>query len=245
MSDKSRSGQSSFITRLMPRHSKARPLLAGLAILALLCGGAFVSKTVRKEAEGTPVRAGPGALPSTAGTSADGDPLDRPRRVHDAGAAAEAKLRSLLEVREGEISCIRIPARLMAGFPPGPQGDGLVGRPTGPDVVGILSRDAVLEGLKNPRTGSGSIEGSVDADAGEFVWSGGRLQITGTAMNATGSIVLKIEAREGGSTLECQTSLPPGGILFLRSGHPDPEGILLVVGQRAAEEKPAPEKSAP
>jgi hypothetical protein len=245
MSDKSRSGRSSFTTRLMPRHSKSRQLLAGLGILALLCGGAFVSKTIRQGAEGTPVRERPGALSSTAGAVAEGDPQDRPRRVHDAGAAAEAKLRSLLEVREGEISCIRIPAHLMAGFPAGPLGDGLVGRPTGPDVVGIISRDAVLEGLKNLRSGSGSIEGSVDADAGEFEWSGGRLQITGTAMNATGSIVLKIEAREGGSTLECQTSLPPGGIVFLRSSHPDPEGILLVVGQRAAEEKPGPEKAEP
>lgn len=213
--------------------------MAGLLILALFSGSAFVSNAVRKETAALSVRERPLSPAET--PAAEGDPQDRPRRVHDAGAAAEAKLRSLLEVREGEISCIRIPAHLMAGFPPGPLGDGLVGRPTGPDVVGILSRDAVLEGLKNLRSGGGTIDGSVDADAGEFDWSGGRLQVTGTATTAADSVQLKIEAREGGSTLECQTRLPPGGIVFLRSSHPDPEGILLVVGQRADGEKPGPE----
>lgn len=218
--------------------------MAGLLILALFSGSALVSNVVRREAARTSVRVHP--LPSAADPAAGGETPDRPRRIHDSGAAAEAKLRSLLEVREGEISCIRIPAHLMAGFPSGPGGDGLVGNTSGPDLVGIISRAAVMDGLKNLRRGGGAIDGSVDADAGEFEWSGNRLQVKGTATNATGSVVLRIEAREGDSTLECHTSLPPGGIVFLRSGHPDPEGILLVAGQRAAEEeKPAPEKAAP
>lgn len=247
MSDKSRPGRSSFSTRLMPitRPHQSRLIFAGLAILALLGGGSFVSKTVRKEAGESSVRARADAMSSTSGAVADDRHQDRPRRVHDTGAAAEAKLRSLLEVREGEISCIRIPAHLMAGFTTGEKGTGLVGRATSPDLVGIISRRAVLDGFKGVRADGGRIEGSVDADAGEFKWTGDRLQVSGTAMNATDSIVLRIEAREGDSALECITSLPPGGIVFLRSGDPDPEGILLVVGQRDAEEKPEPEKAGP
>jgi hypothetical protein len=88
-------------------------------------------------------------LSSTAGTVSEGSRQDRTRRVHDTGAAAEAKLNSLLEVREGD------------------------------------------------------------------------------------------------SALECITGLPPGGMVFIRSSHPDPEGILLVVGQPEAEEKPVPGKAEP
>lgn len=229
----------------MSPHSKPRLLFAGLAILALLGGGAFVSKTVLEEVEEESVRKLPDDLSSAAGTASNDSHQDRPRRVQDSGAAAEAKLRSLLEVREGEISCIRIPAHLMAGFTTGEKGTGLVGRATSPDLVGIISRSAVLDGFKGVRADGGAIEGSVDADAGEFKWTGDRLHVSGTAMNATDSIVLRIEAREGDNALECITSLPPGGIVFLRSGDPDPEGILLVVGQREADEKPEPEEADP
>lgn len=227
----------------MSPHSTPRLLFAGLAILALLGGGAFISRTVFEEAEEASVRELPDDSSSAGGSVSDDRHLDRPRRVQDNGAAAEAKLRSLLEVREGEISCIRIPAHLMAGFTTGEKGTGLVGRATSPDLVGIISRSAVLDGFKGVRADGGPLEGSVDADAGEFKWTGDRLQVSGTAMNATDSIVLRIEAREGDSALECITNLPPGGIVFLRSGDPDPEGILLIVGQRDAKETPEPEKA--
>jgi hypothetical protein len=225
----------------MPRHPRTRWLIAGLAIVALSSGGNFVSTAIRNQrasaADRNPL--------STPAAAAGGDPRDRPRRNLDAGAAAEAKLRSLLEVREGEISCIHIPASLMAAFSPGPQGDGLVGAPTAPDLVGIISRAAVLEGFKGLRSSGETIEGNVDADAGEFVWSGKRLQVSGTAINRTDSVRLKLEARDGETVLECLTRVPPGGIVFLRSSDPDSDGILLVVGQRAAEETPAPKVAEP
>jgi len=226
----------------MPRHSRIRRAIAGLALLALFSGGAFVPTAVRnKSALGSAWN----AMSTPAETAAPRDPRDRPRRIHSTSAAAEAKLRSLLEVREGEISCIHIPAHLMGGFPPGPEGDGLIGATTGPDLVGIISRTAVLDGLKGLRSSGGAIEGSVDVDAGEFEWSGKRLQVSGTAMRASDSVMLTIEARDGESVLECLTSLPPGGIVFLRSSHPDPEGILLVVGQPAAEEMSMPPVAEP
>lgn len=224
----------------MTHPSQSRLIFAGLAILALLGGGALVSKTVLKEAEESSVRELPDDLSSVGGSVADDRPHDRPRRVHDTGAAAEAKLNSLLEVREGEIACIRIPAHLMAGFTTGEKDAGLVGRATSPDLVGIIPRIAVLDGFRDVRADGGPIEGSVDADAGEFEWTGNRLHVSGTATNASDSIVLRIEVREGDGALECMTDLPPGGIVFIRSSHPDPEGILLVVGQRDAEEKPEP-----
>lgn len=229
----------------MSPHSKPRLLVAGLAILLLIGGGALVSKTVRKAADEALVRELPDALSSTAGNPSKDNRRDGQRRVHDSGAAAEAKLRSLLEVREGEISCIRVPAHLMAGFTTGEKGEGLIGRATSPDLVGVVSRAAVLEGFKGIRAGGGPIEGSVDADAAEFEWTGDRLEVSGKAMTARDSIILTIEAREGDNALECITNLPPGGIVFLRSGDPDPEGILLVVGQREAEEKPEPEEVDP
>ncbi len=215
--------------------TRCRLLLLALIVLLLgLIGGVGVHGMRRDREARAEVNSSAGA----AGTPGSREDLS-PRRAQGA-EAAEAKLNSLLAVREGEMAFIRVPAALMHRLGGGVGETALKGAlelgDQAPGLVGILNRSAVLASLTGHAQ---AIEGTMDTSGDEFEWRGARMQVRGTALSGEKSQELKISVTEGQSTLECQTFVPPGAVIFLRTGNPDPEGVLIVIGKNEPGDYPA------
>jgi hypothetical protein len=215
--------------------TRRRLLLIALIVLLLgLIGGAGV-RAMRRDGE---ARATEDSSPGAIG-AAESREERSPRRTQGAGAA-EAKLKSLLAVREGEMAFIRVPAGLMPQLTAG-RGDGapkatLEHGDHAPGMVGVLSRSKVLERLTDA---AGSIDGKVDVSGDDFEWRGERMQVRGTARRQGETLLLELSVTEGENALASSANVPPGSVVFLRSKYPDPEGMLIVIGKSEPADDPA------
>lgn len=167
----------------------------------------------------------------------DGRSSGRERR---SAASAEAKLKSLLAVREGEVAFIRVPAALMprlTGAPEGgPHEEETAPGDRVPGLMGILNREMVRLAL----TGRAEeIEGGLDASGGSFEWLGPGLEISGTSSRDGDFMKVDLTATEGRGKMTMKSSVPPGSVMVLRSTGPDPEGVLIVIGGDDVGELPA------
>lgn len=165
-----------------------------------------------------------------------------PRGVSREGGAADAKLRSLLEVRPGEVAMIRLSEvqleRLLDGdelvapgaFPDEPS--------SGPAVIGIFERTRILRRLEGSADG---IEGEMDVSGEAFEWRGHAMKLSGTMELGEMNAVLELNLAEGDNALEFKGRMVPGSVLLLRSGEAGSEGILIVVGGSSSGAEPLPE----
>ena len=163
----------------------------------------------------------------------------RPSRAKDSGP----KLRSLLNVRKGEVAALSVPPEFMKQFlaslpPDGADGAATVD-PNVPRMVGTFNRESSLQLLKPVES---SVKGVVDAAEGNFEWNLGKLKVTGDAffLGSEGATRLHVNVLKDGNGIECITRIPDGSCLLLSSGGENPEGILIVTG-RGEEKEPKKE----
>ena len=222
----------------MNRKTKLGLLL--VILLAALLG--IATKTMYQGADPVGSKSPDGAgMPSEAQSDGGGKKTERSPRTMDSGS----KLRSLLDVRKGEIAALSVPPEFMKSFlstlPPDGEDGATAVDPNTPRIVGVFNREMSLQLLKPVES---SVKGVVDASEGSFEWSMGKLKVSGDAffLGSEDATRLHVNVLKDGNGIECITRIPDGKCLLLSSGGENPEGILIVAGSRgeaeAAEKQP-------
>jgi hypothetical protein len=150
----------------------------------------------------------------------------RPSRANDSGS----KLRSLFDVRKGEIAALSVPPEIMKQLqiplPPDSPDDANY---DGPRMLGVLNRKLPLSLLQPAES---SIKGVVDTSEDTFELNVGTMKISGSAFGAEGGTRLHMNVLAGANSIECVTRVPEGTCVLLSSGGENPEGVLIVTGPR-------------
>jgi hypothetical protein len=154
-----------------------------------------------------------------------GSETARPTRAKEPGS----KLRSLFDVRKGEISALSIPpdamARLLTQIPqPTDDSGGAV-----PQLVGVFDRELMITSLGSAEN---SIRGTVDTTEGTFEMKAGKLNVSGSAFIIEDTTRLQVMLSDGANGFECLSRVPDGRCLLFSSGGEHPEGVLIVPGPR-------------
>lgn len=195
-------------------------------LLAALFG--IATKTVDQGANsvGSKNQLDDGELPE-ARSGHGGEEAESQPRVRD----TRSKLRSLFDVRKGEIAALSIPPEIMKSLlssmpPDGPDGAANVDR-NAPRMVGTFNRESSLQLLQPVER---SIKGVVDTSEGAFEMNVGKLKVSGSAFGDEGTTRLHATVLAGTNGIECITRIPDGSCLLLSSGGENPEGVLIVAG---------------
>lgn len=146
-------------------------------------------------------------------------------------------MRSLLEVRQGEVACIRIPAELM---------ESIIGKENvlassltpevaaRPGIHGRVSREWAAGKLMEGAATGTPVQGKIQTPGQEdFEWSNSRWKIEGKTYAGTHDVTLQLAMHEGGGDTIFMTTVANGDVILLCSAMPDPEGLPVVVGKNA------------
>ena len=212
---------------------RSRKYLAGAGILLLLLSvgllwrADFHTAPARAEAQGGESKRGRDHRPMDSTGS-------RPSRTGE-GGSAEAKLRSLLEIRKGEIAFIRVSPAMMSqlrsdpeaashGYSPDDAGQGI-------SMIGRMDRDWIAGKLASMARDEGLIEGQSDTADDSFEWTSPVWKISGETTHFPDEARLRMRMKDGGTEMEMITRAPYGTALLIQSGGPEPDGLLLVIGR--------------
>lgn len=149
----------------------------------------------------------------------------RDREGHD---RIGARVQSLLEVRQGEVGMIRIPSggleRVFSVLPPVVGGEDR----SAAAVAGLFTPDQMRVWLEEVMRSGVDLEAKVgEAEGASF--SGEKLEVEIAEVVSKEQILdVSLRLQEGGRTVTSGLSVFRGQVLLLRSGYPDPEGILVV-----------------
>jgi hypothetical protein len=161
----------------------------------------------------------------------------RPPRTGKPGS----KLRSLFDVRKGEIAALSVPSGIMKQL--------LIPQPleapdrandvvhAGPDMVGVFSRETLLSALQPAED---SIRGVVDTSEDAFELKVSSMTISGSAFGIDRETRLQMRAASGTNSIDCLTRVSEGTCVLFSSGGENPEGVVIVTcprGETHGEEK--------
>lgn len=146
---------------------------------------------------------------------------------------SRSKLRSLFDLRKGEVAALSIPAETMKQLllvipPDGPEKTGDA-NPDTPGMAGVFGREMLLPSLQSaerPIRGVVNHESDFELKAGDISLSGSGIELP----DHTGRLLLRLTA--GSNSIECLTRVPAGHCVLLSSGGENPEGVLIVTGPR-------------
>lgn len=210
----------------------SRRHLAGVVILLLLLFAGLLWR-----ADFSAAQARTGALNGDSKRERDRRPGEsmgsRPGRLGE-GGSAEAKLRSLLEIRKGEIAFIRVspatmerlqndPEAASHGYSPDDAGQGI-------SMVGRMDRDWIAGKLASMARDEGLIEGQSDTTDGSFEWASPVWKISGETIHLPDEARLHMRMKEGETETEMIARAPYGAALLIQAAGPGTDGLLLVIG---------------
>lgn len=148
-----------------------------------------------------------------------------------AKSAASAKLRSLLELRKGELGFVRLSPATMRSLLEKP--DPIfrdVASEQGISVVGSVPREWMEGSLKEMVEREGSVEGVVDSSDDSFDWRLSGFEFSGSTIHLDDAVRFNIVVKNGGSGLQTLSRQRPGSMILFKMAGPQPEGVLMVVG---------------
>ena len=213
--------------------SRKRFFMAG-AIFAIigLCAW-FHDRGLASSRDGTfSGKSAAAAALSGSGTPPRDLPAARPSRDSRDRKNAEAKLRSLLEVRDGEMAFLRIPQAMMPDLAEKVQ-DLVSDQPAVPALSKVKDRQRFVEELQTRMGPADTVEGAINAADGPFAWHNGEWQISGQALpNSEREVTLQISIRVGEGELVSTISLQRGDMIVLHLKEPQPEALLIVIGEK-------------
>jgi hypothetical protein len=197
-------------------------LLLGVAWLAwpnLRAGSDLVSKAEDEEL----------SLPDGKASARDGSP--RSASAREGEKDGTVKLRSLLELREGEMAVVEIPPENLKKLSIS------VGVSDPADVAG--SRPGVLAHIKQEELESifagasedTRVRGKLQMADGKLEWDGARLKVDGRILRGDSDATLMLNmSQEGRETMVTTFSVRASSLVILYSSSPDPEGLAILVG---------------
>lgn len=143
-----------------------------------------------------------------------------------------AKLRSLLELRKGELAFIRLSPATMRNLLESPDSPF---RGAGPDqhvaLVGTVPREWMEARLTEMVKTEGTVAGSVDSSDGSFEWTEAGFVVSGRTDHMGDSVRFNIQAKDGEKGLEALTRQPLGAMMLLKRAGLESGGVLMVVGE--------------
>jgi hypothetical protein len=146
---------------------------------------------------------------------------------------ALAKLRSLLELRKGEIAFVRSSSATMRSLlenPDSPFKD--AASEQGITMVGSVSREWIEGPLKERVEREGGVEGVVDSSDDSFGWQSSEFKISGEAIHLEDTVRFNIVAKQGATEVHSISKHPNGSTMLLKLAGPAPEGMVIVVGKK-------------
>ena len=142
-----------------------------------------------------------------------------------------AKLRSLLELRKGELAFIRLSPETMRDLLEDPESPLRGSTPDqNVDFVGTVSREWMEARLTEMVKTEGAVDGSVDSSDGSFEWAEGGFVVSGSTDHLEGRARFNLHAKEGGMELESLTRQPLGSMMLLKRAGLESGGVLVIVG---------------
>jgi hypothetical protein len=141
------------------------------------------------------------------------------------------KLRSMLEIREGELAVIEIPSECMKKLPMSwsLSGSESPDEPR-PGLLGYLRREQ-LEGLFAGGGKEDTVKGKVQVADGELKWQGSRMEVRGTILPGDSDVTFQLNMSEGDQEATVAiVTIPESSLLVLHSSPPNPEGLAIFVG---------------
>lgn len=223
-----------------PHRRKVR--LAAAAVLMLLLGLAWFAG-FRPTAEAGEKQPAGDAANSAATAAPRLETAGEAKGTRAAKVTTNAdKLRSLLEVREGEVAFISLPPEcLAASIGSGPTMEN-------PICHGVISRDR-LEGMLVAAKGENSrIQGQVqamkDVKLGKSLkWSSERWNVEALVMSSETDDIMQLQMTEKGEETQLVTAtIPRGEMILLLSSYPETEGLVIFLGGDSA---PEPQQGPP
>ena len=153
----------------------------------------------------------------------------RPDRAGEPGS----KLRSLFDVRKGEIAALTVPPEIMKQLLippiPGAQDGSDDANYDGPKMVGVLNRKVPLSLLQPVED---SVRGVVDTSEDTFDLKVGSMTISGSAFGVDEGTRLQMKVGSGANSVECLIRISEATCVLLSSGGENPAGVLIVTGPR-------------
>lgn len=143
----------------------------------------------------------------------------------------KVKLRSLLELREGELAVVEIPPEnlkklsISVGvFYPADVAA------SGPGVLAHIKQEE-LESIFAGASQDTRVRGKLQMADGKLEWNGARLKVDGRILEGDSEVTLMLNmSQEGRETMVTTFSVPVSSVVVLYSSSPDPEGLAIVVG---------------
>jgi hypothetical protein len=144
---------------------------------------------------------------------------------------APAKLRSLLDLRKGELAFIRIPSAAMRGLL-GQEGSPFKELEPSLDIslVGSAPREWMESRLRKMVEAEGTVDGLVDASDDSFAWDASGFEFSGSTIHFENCARFRLVVKAGEDSLEAITRQPHGAMVLFKMAGENPEGMLLVVG---------------
>lgn len=176
-------------------------------------------------------------LPLPDGETSAGDGSRRSAGARGGEKDGTVKLRSLLELREGELAVVEIPPENLKKLSIS------VGVSDPADVA--ASRPGVLahieqEELENIFAGASQdtrVRGKLQMADGKLEWKGARLKVDGTILPGDSEATLMLNmSQEGRETMVTTFSVRASSLVILYSSSPDPEGLAILVGGAGGDE---------
>ncbi|WP_193210464.1 hypothetical protein [Luteolibacter marinus] len=205
-----------------------RILLTGLVLVLLV---AFLLRLqgfldpMMQGARGIPLAT---VEPLDAGRPSEDEPRSR-RKLGEAASTGSARIRSMLEVRNGEVGLMRIDGGsfglpdIPGGLPPGISG-----------VSALLNRETSAAILQRVESEGNGISGILGAGDSGVEWQGEHLNLKVTILRFTNEgrmADLQVEIQEKGEkTMVSWITVAVGYSIVVRSGNVDPEELMIVVG---------------
>ncbi|MEK7953005.1 hypothetical protein [Luteolibacter soli] len=201
-----------------------------MAVLFVALLGIAV-KNMRQEPDASDAKDDPPdvELRETASKEEGNGKTGRPSRAIDSGS----KLRSLFDVRKGEIAAVSVSPEIMKQLliqqAPDATAEANGADQAGPKMVGILNRNYLLSLLEPAET---SVRGAVDTSEDAFDLKVGSMTISGDSFGVPEGTRLHIRVVSGANSIECITRVSEGACVLLSSGGENPEGVVIVTGPR-------------
>jgi hypothetical protein len=214
----------------MTHRPYARPAVVAVAALLLLViawmavPGSRAGSGLRSAETDVTISVPEGAISSPDGS----------RRVATSrglGKDGTVKLRSLLEIREGEFAVIEIPSECMKKLPVSwPLSGSESPDELRPGLLAYLQREQ-LEGLFAGGGKEDRVKGKVQVADGELKWQGSRMEVRGTILPGDSDVTFQLVMSEGDQEATVAiVTIPESSLLVLHSAPPNPEGLAIFVG---------------